>query len=986
MFAKTFVDVLRSRCTDKRGFTFLGPNGEEKASLPFAQLETRARALAVMIGRAVAPGDRALLLYAPGLEFITAFFGCLYAGAIAVPCYPPRPGKLERSLPRLRGIISSARPAVLLTSSEIHRRLQPVILSSPRLWRMKTIRSDEVSLALASEWTNTGVKADDIAFLQYTSGSTSTPKGVIVTHGNLIANSEAIRTIGALDESSVCVSWLPMYHDMGLVGAVLQPVYSGFSCSILSPTSVIKRPRVWLEAITRVRGTITASPNFALELCLRKVPAEQRKGLDLSSWEGAWNGAEPIRAATLERFAEAFGPVGFRRTSHFPVYGLAEATLLATGGDAMSEAVVRKVSRLRLDQGKAVEATESRDEVALVGCGRVIPGHQLAIVDPANLQAKSEGEVGEIWLAGPSMAQGYWGMPEESECTFRARIVGREDGPWMRTGDLGFQRNGELFVTGRMKDLIIVRGRNIYPQDIELAVESAHPAIRHGCSAAFSVSVDGEERLVIVAEVERRATAGACRPRLGESGFVWKRQRDPELALRAIREVIAEQFDLRVDAVALIQLGTIPKTTSGKIRRFACRQAFLEKKLEVVATSDGSEPKTLAAPTDPLVREICDLAASLIEIPPEAIAPHSALALQGLDSLGAVELEVAIEKRFGFSVPLEALVCDASPDTLARMLRDSGCDRPINRPATGPTNGLGGHVPPTRKEIELSSLFEMRRLASPVPAWILAYAPIGVTLAALRILGLAAWFTLALAMGKRRGARFLGLGAWLMGIKVRVRGRENLAKGGHVVVANHVFTLEGLAWQSLRPSVMVLKRAVLTSLPYALGSRLVPLIVSDAPGAARNITLAANDGSRPLFVFPEGATSNGKGLFRFEPFAFAIGVDVQPVAIRIRRRLPIRVSLLRAAYTRDLLWNLFCPSTEIEFTVLPAQQRMVGEHPAEFAERVRQMTARELGVPATPYTARDKAMVREGRVRISDSRERGKLTRLATQLDRITGE
>lgn len=303
------------------------------------------------------------------------------------------------------------------------------------------------------------------------------------------------------------------------------------------------------------------------------------------------------------------------------------------------------------------------------------------------------------------------------------------------------------------------------------------------------------------------------------------------------------------------------------------------------------------------------------------------------------------------------------PETLARALRGAGCDQPIDHPSAEDANGSEGQVSPLTNEIELSSLFETQRLAGPVPGWFLAYGPVGVALAALRTLVLAVWLALAVLMGNKGGARFVGQGVWLLGIRMRVRGRENLAEGGHVVVANHVFTLEGLAWLSVRPSVTVLKGAVLTSLPYALGSRLLSLIVSDAPGAAREVALAARNGSRPLLVFPEGATSNGKGLLRFDPFAFALGVPVQPVAIRIRRRFPIRVSLLHAAYTQDLLWNLFCPFTEIEFTVLPAQRRMAGEHSAAFAERVRQMIARELGVPATPYRAKDKAMLREGHAR-----------------------
>jgi acyl carrier protein len=484
------------------------------------------------------------------------------------------------------------------------------------------------------------------------------------------------------------------------------------------------------------------------------------------------------------------------------------------------------------------------------------------------------------------------------------------------------------------------------------------------------VSIEGEERVVVVAEVERRRNPQDRGPRSGESGFVRIGPCDLEPALLAVREAIAEQFELSAHAVVLIQYGTIPKTTSGKIRRHACRQAFLEKKLKLIATSNDTEPKSFPAPADPLAREIRDLAASLIKIAPEAIASDRALAVQGLDSLGAVELEIAIEERFGFRVPMEALVGDASPEMLARMLRETGCDRSIEGPATHGARGAGETAPAPENErlIELSSLFETQRLQSPVPGRVLAYAPLGVLIAALRISALIAWLALALVWGKRGGRRLLGLGAWLLGIRVRVRDLANLAAGGHVVVANHVFTLEGLAWLTVRPSITLLKGSVLASIPYALGARAVPLIVSDAPGAARNVALAARDAARPLFVFPEGATSNGTGLFRFQPFAFALGVAVQPVAVRVHRRFPIGVSLLHAAYTRDLLWNLFCPFTEIEFTVLPPQQRMEGEHPAAFAERVRQMIARELGVPATPYSARDKAMLREGRLQLTGSR------------------
>jgi acyl-CoA synthetase (AMP-forming)/AMP-acid ligase II len=588
--------------------------GEDENHLSFAGLDLRARAIGAALQRLGAGGQRALLLYPPGLEFVAAFFGCLYAGVVAVPAYPPRSA---RTLPRLLEIARDARPAVALTTTELKAAIGGLATQVPDLSALRLMATNEVPLEQADAWKDPGASGATMAFLQYTSGSTAAPKGVMVTHGNLLHNEEMIRQAFGQTADSVIVGWLPLYHDMGLIGNVMQPLYLGARCVLMSPIAFLQSPKRWLAAISRYRATTSGGPNFAYDLCVRKVSAADRASLDLSSWDTAFNGAEPVRAETMARFAETFGGCGFQARAFFPCYGLAEATLFVSGGAGAG--AVRGAPRVAaFDRGlleageakppKAATEVDSPGEVdsakedpasrVMVSCGRAWLGQDLVIVDPETLTRCDDRKIGEIWVRGPSVAQGYWHRPVETAETFDGRLAeagagpsgsGEGEGepdtaPFLRTGDLGFLDGGELFVTGRLKDLIIIRGRNLYPQDIELSVERAHPALRPGCGAAFSVEIGEEERLVVVHEHERTADDAPLDP-----GTV-------EAIADAIRQAVAEQHEAQVQQVVLLRAGTIPKTSSGKIQRRACRAALLAGRLAVLGASALGGPAAAAQP------------------------------------------------------------------------------------------------------------------------------------------------------------------------------------------------------------------------------------------------------------------------------------------------------------------------------------------------------------------------------------------------------
>jgi acyl-CoA synthetase (AMP-forming)/AMP-acid ligase II len=567
----TFLDVLSHRAVNTPNetiYTFLH-NGEiESDSLTYKQLELRVRAVAAHLQNSLVPKQRALLLYQPGLDFIIAFFACLYAGIIAVPAYPPR---RNQNMARMQAIVENAQAAVVLTYKDLLSNIQSVADQDPHLANLPWIATDQISIDLASSWQKPNLNSSTLAFLQYTSGSTGTPKGVMVSHGNLLHNSALIHQCFAHNAESRGVIWLPPYHDMGLIGGILQPLYGGFPVWLMSPTDFLQKPFRWLKAIAHYQATTSGGPNFAYDLLVRKATPERLANLDLSSWKVAFTGAEPIRAQTLEQFAATFAPCGFRKEAFYPCYGMAETTLIVSGGLTTVPPVLREVEAVAIEQNRVVPSAHKRDDTrTFVGCGQTRLEQQVVIVNPETSIPCASDQVGEIWVSGLSVAQGYWNRPDETKQAFQAYLATGE-GPFLRTGDLGFLQDGELFITGRLKDVLIIRGQNHYPQDIEFTVEKSHPALRANCGAAFTVEVKGEERLVVVQEVERS----------------YLRNLDIHEIVGDIRQAVAAEHDLQVYATVLVKTGSIPKTSSGKIRRRACQAAFTAGSLEIV--EDWSE-------------------------------------------------------------------------------------------------------------------------------------------------------------------------------------------------------------------------------------------------------------------------------------------------------------------------------------------------------------------------------------------------------------
>jgi acyl transferase domain-containing protein/acyl-CoA synthetase (AMP-forming)/AMP-acid ligase II/acyl carrier protein len=647
----TLLDALRVRAAEQGNaivFTYLHDDGITEESVTYAALYDRVRLIGNALHARGLAGERALLLYPSGLEYVCAFLGCLYAGVIAVPAYPPRK---NRSIDRVLAVIADAGAVITLTTSQVRADSEKKFREAG-LTSLSWTVTDEIVPAASPAPTLPDPDPGSVAFLQYTSGSTGNPKGVMVTHANLVHNTRMIGDAFGLDAHSVIVSWLPLYHDMGLIGNVLLTLFLGARAVLMSPVSFLQKPYRWLEAISRFKGTYSGAPNFAYELCVEKVSPAQKERLDLSTWAAAFNGAEPVRAATLDHFAEAFAPCGFRKAAFYPCYGMAEATLLISGGDRQQLPVVRHVAAgpLEGNQVLAVEPAGPAERVlTLVSCGHAWHGQQVHVVDPATARLCPDGTVGEIWVAGDSVARGYWNQPEKTEEIFGARITGLTAGPFLRTGDLGFVQDGELYITGRMKDLIIIRGRNHYPQDIEQTTEKAHPALRVTCCAAFSVTREGDESLVVVQEVNREAM----------------RTLSADAVFGAIREAVANEHEVQVGAILLIRTGSIPKTSSGKIQRSACRRAFAEGTLEIVAewhadqvrnaSNAGVAADREAAPrvtpaATALQQKLTDALAGYLKLSPAAIDPDQPFDRYGLDSMGAIEVSGTVGEWLGTPV------------------------------------------------------------------------------------------------------------------------------------------------------------------------------------------------------------------------------------------------------------------------------------------------------------------------------------------------
>ena len=575
--AANLVDLLQIRAESQPHqtiYNFLVDGETESVSLTYEQLERKAKAIAAYLQSVCSPQDRVLLLFPAGLEYITAFFGCLYAGVIAIPAYPPRP---NRSLNRIHNILDNAQTNVALTNSETLQGLERQLASTKELQDLRWITTDAIEDRVASNWQQPNISESDIAFLQYTSGSTAEPKGVRIAYKNLLHNLEAIHNCFRHSAKSKGVIWLPPYHDMGLIGGVLQPLFGDFPVTLMSPLMFLQNPLRWLKAISRDGATTSGGPNFAYDLCVRKFKPEQLRGLDLSSWKVAFNGAEPINHETLAKFAETFAPYGFDYDAFYPCYGMAEATLIISGGSKNASIVTKTVRGKALEQNK-IEIADVNElhPRTLVSCGQSLQDQQLAIANPETLTTCPPGEVGEIWVSGASIAQGYWRQLEITAATFDAYLQDTGEGPYLRTGDLGFIDRGELFFTGRLKDMIVIKGRNHYPQDIEKTVEETSSWIRPSCVASFSVDLQGEEKLVVLAEVERKYwSSNRTKAKAASAEIITVKE-----LTQIIRREISKNHDLQVHTTVLLKPGSLPKTSSGKIQRHACRTDFINNAVE----------------------------------------------------------------------------------------------------------------------------------------------------------------------------------------------------------------------------------------------------------------------------------------------------------------------------------------------------------------------------------------------------------------------
>ena len=659
----TLVELLRSRALgqpDRLAYTFLSDGETDESSLTYYELDRQARAIASSLQEFEVKGERALLLYPPGLGFIAGFFGCLYAGVIAVPAYPPSPARFNRNLPRLQSIVADAQAKLVLTTSAVFSSAQPRFAQTPDLAALRWVPTDVAASETGEFWQPVEANDDSLAFFQYTSGSTGRPKGVMLSHGNLLHNASLVYNAMEHTTEDKYVSWLPTFHDMGFMAGVLQPLYAGIPVVLMSPASFLRSPVRWLQAISDHKATTSGGPNFAYDLCVRKIKAEERETIDLSSWTASFNGAEPVRAETIDRFAATFEQCGFRRETFYPCYGLAEATLIVSGGVKSRPPVIGTFEAKALKANIAKEAVSADEEtLRLVGCGSSLGEQKCIIVNPESLEKCLPEEIGEIWISGDSVAKGYWNRPEETEHTFHAYTLDTREGPFLRTGDLGFIQNGELFITGRLKDLIIIRGLNHYPQDIELTVEQCHPALRPGCGAVFSLEAEGEERLVVVQELDDR------------------QKPDVQTLITRIRQAIAEEHELQVYAVVLIEAGSIPKTSSGKIQRHACKAGLLKKRLAVLAewqAALGADEPEVSTPLDlPQTEEemrvwIATQVAAKIGLSPAEIDVNQSVISYGIDSLTTIELIHKIETELGIAVPLSTFLGETTITELATEL------------------------------------------------------------------------------------------------------------------------------------------------------------------------------------------------------------------------------------------------------------------------------------------------------------------------------
>lgn len=696
-----FMERLRywtAATPDRVAYRYLDHGEKEIEAMNYAQLDEAARAIAADLVVKGYAGKRAVLMYPPGLDFVRAFLGCHYAGVTPVPAYPPR---RNRNMGRVNSISENCHAAVALTVRTVIERSRSWLADAPNLQSLQWIATEEIGKDMANDWVSPKIGSADIGLIQYTSGSTGTPKGVVLTHDNLIANCRMItRAFEVTNQTQAC-TWLPAYHDMGLIGGILNPLFLGASQVMMSPVAFLTYPIRWLRAMSDYGCSVTGGPNFAYAWCTTKITEEQCEGLDLSSWEVAFNGAEPVRADVMDEFNKKFGPYGFSPRAHYPCYGMAETTLLVTGGDRTKAPVIRAFDRNELVHHRVAEVDgDNRVGRNLVGCGQVLEEEDVQIVQPETRRPLPEDEIGEIWINSPSCGVGYFERPEMSAEVFEARLSPDNGKKYVRSGDLGFMHQNELFVCGRLKDMIIVRGVNRYPQDIEATVESCDSSTRSGGAAAFALTRWDREHLVIVVEVDR-----------GRKSLDWNS------CFKNIRTAIAEEHELPPDAIVLVRAHSIPKTSSGKVQRHACKNEFKNGKLRNVVAQwiswehDAQATSTIAAPAlngepsgaltaeglspvvvDSVIRVVNQTAGNRAD----NVGIDTNIVHLGLDSVERLDIAHTLEEAFGGRLPEDVLQeIETVRDVAAAIQEHIGVEPTNGMPAggRGSKSRISGPIP-----------------------------------------------------------------------------------------------------------------------------------------------------------------------------------------------------------------------------------------------------------------------------------------------------
>jgi acyl-CoA synthetase (AMP-forming)/AMP-acid ligase II/acyl carrier protein len=693
---QTLVDMARTLAAEIPGYpvyTYL-VNGEEPGPvLTVGGLDKKARAIAASLEEKVRPGDRVLFVYPQSLDYVAGIIGCLYAGVTVVPCAPPDSARPEAGLSVLASIASDAEPSLVFSTEIMREFAEPLFKSKPELSGLQWISTDLIDESIADSWTPCEVDGDAIAFLQYTSGSTSTPKGVIFTHHAIMVNLTGFTDWSRVIPGEAFVSWLPQFHNMGLIIVLFFTLMNRLPCYLMAPADFLRNPFLWLRAISRYQASYSLAPNFAYDLCVQRITEEQRRQLDLSSWRAAICGSEPIRMKCLENFVEAFRECGFRMTSFVPGYGLTEAIVHASTAPK-GEGPLRIMAKAsELERNRVVPADPGDVSAReIVSCGRFYADTRIDIVNPDSLTRCGDSEIGEIWISGSSVSPGYWRNPEATKDTFGGYLSDTSEGPFLRTGDLGFLRDGQIFITGRVKDLIIIRGANHYPQDIEATVVGSHPALRPLSSAAFFLEAGATEQLAVVQEVAEAIVElqhDAMRKELND-------------AVTSIRRAVAAKHELQTNVIVLVRPGEIPRTANGKIKRRAAREAFINGVYEpliqdILEEEQNPERKPRMDSRDVIGRLqsvskserkevlaefVCAELSDLLSSGGSPLSVTTPFLDLGVDSVKAMQLIGAVERALGLRIEPKDLFENATIERFAVFLisaLDSGSDSIIAR-------------------------------------------------------------------------------------------------------------------------------------------------------------------------------------------------------------------------------------------------------------------------------------------------------------------